>query len=181
MLFKKKNKPLINLSETLYRKIILQARQKAFYSNLEVPDTIDGRFELILLHFFFIYSALNSNKYEGVFVIDQIMNIMFKDFDSNLREIGVGDLSVGKKVYKMSEALAGRIKAYGKSIKDDTNITNEVLKRNIYGTVEKVDKKSLLIISKYFSDNVSYIRKIDLFKIKDKDDIFLNMKKYIGE
>ena len=44
-----------------------------------------------------------------------LLNIMYKDFDSNLREIGVGDLSVGKKIYQMSEAVAGRINAYNNS------------------------------------------------------------------
>ena len=92
---------------------------------------------------------------------------MFKDFDSNLREIGVGDLSVGKKIYKMSEALAGRIKAYGKSVKDANNIRIKVIERNIYGTVKDVEKKSLLIVSEYFSDNIIFTNKINLQSIKN--------------
>ena len=54
------------------------------------------------------------NKYEDLEkkLFDEILNLMFKDFDYNLREMGVGDLSVKKKIYHMSEALAGRIKAY---------------------------------------------------------------------
>ena len=53
MLFKKKNKEILGIAKTLYALIIKQSRTKDFYKNLLVPDTIDGRFELIVLHFFF--------------------------------------------------------------------------------------------------------------------------------
>ena len=53
MFFKKKNKETSNLANLLYKRIVKQSRTKEFYINLKVPDTIDGRFELIVLHFFF--------------------------------------------------------------------------------------------------------------------------------
>ena len=56
---------------------------------------------------------------------------MYKDFDSNLREIGVGDLSVGKKIYQMSEAVAGRINAYNNS-KDNKELYIKLIKKYIW-------------------------------------------------
>ena len=179
MLFKKKNKNLTFLADLLYRKIIKQAREKEFYTNFKVPDSVDGRFELILLHFFFIYNNLNNENADELYIIDQIMNIMFKDFDSNLREMGVGDLSVGKKIYKMSEALAGRIKAYGKALKNDTNSIKKVIKRNLYGTVTNIDNSKVLLSTKYFKDSIVQLKKNNLLKINENDDIFLNLKKYL--
>ena len=53
MFFKKKNKEIAELSLRLYKLIVKKSRNKEFYLNLKIPDTIDGRFELIVLHFFF--------------------------------------------------------------------------------------------------------------------------------
>ena len=55
-------------------------------------------------------------------IYDELLKVMYKDFDSNLREIGVGDLSVGKKIYQMSEAVAGRVDAYNKAKKNKSTI-----------------------------------------------------------
>ena len=53
MLFNKKNKLIIKTATIIYKKIIIQSRNKSFYEKLKVPDSLDGRFDLIVLHFFF--------------------------------------------------------------------------------------------------------------------------------
>ena len=60
MFFKKKNKEIVGLCVTLYKLIVKQARTKEFYLNLKIPDTIDGRFELIVLHFFLLERTLDK-------------------------------------------------------------------------------------------------------------------------
>ena len=97
MLFNKKNKLIIKTAIIIYKKIIIQSRNKRFYEELKVPDSLDGRFDLIVLHFFFINTVLNKYEYLEKKLFDEILNLMFKDFDYNLREMGVGDLSVKKK------------------------------------------------------------------------------------
>ena len=98
MFFKKKNKEIVELAVTLYKLIVKQARIKEFYLNLKIPDTIDGRFELIVLHFFLLERTLDKEIKKDQLIYKELLEIMYKDFDMSLREIGVGDLSVGKKI-----------------------------------------------------------------------------------
>ena len=114
MFFKKKNKEIVELAVTLYKLIVNQARTKEFYLNLKIPDTIDGRFELIVLHFFLLERTLDKEIKKDQLIYKELLEIMYKDFDMSLREIGVGDLSVGKKIYQMTEAFSGRLFAYRK-------------------------------------------------------------------
>src|SRR5262245_48094906 len=95
----------------LYAAAIAQARQPVFYAGLRVPDTVDGRFELVALHVFLILQRLKSEP-EATPFAQALFDTMFADMDRNLREMGVGDLSVGKKVKAMAQGLYGRIAAY---------------------------------------------------------------------
>ena len=107
MIFSKLNKEkklLIKEANELYSIIVQQARKKEFYSKLGVPDTVDGRFENIILHLYFINKRLLNGSEKDKKIMLNIIDLMFKDFDYNLRELGVGDLSVGKKIYHMTGA-----------------------------------------------------------------------------
>ena len=121
-MFLKLNKNKIKpTSYLIYKKLVLFSRNKIFYTDLKVPDTLDGRFDLIIFHLFFVHTVLFRQGALEQKIYDEVLKIMYKDFDSNLREIGVGDLSVGKKIYQMSEAVAGRINAYNKAKTDKKN------------------------------------------------------------
>ena len=175
--FKKKN--ISEISFLIYKKIVLHSRNKIFYSYLRVPDSIDGRFDLIVLHFFFIHDALFRKGTLEEKVYNEILSIMYKDFDLNLREIGVGDLSVGKKIYQMSEAIAGRIKAYTDA-KSNKKLLSSSLLRNIYGKSSKnIDKKTATIMVDYFMSSLKKIKKNKLLEIKENSDIFFDLQKLI--
>ncbi len=179
MFLNTKKNNIKNISYLIYKKIVLYSRNKIFYIDLKVPDTLDGRFDLIVLHFFFIHNVLfRKGKLEQT-IYDKILNIMYKDFDSNLREIGVGDLSVGKKIYHMSEAVAGRIEAYNKS-KDDRELLIKTLLRNVYAAKKNIDKKNLSIMVDYFLINLKTIKSKKLVEIKENSDIFFCLEKFIN-
>ena len=76
MFFKNKNKIIVDLSNQIYKLIIKQSRIKAFYTDFNIPDTIDGRFELIVLHFFFIDNALNKEIEHYDKIYKEILEIM---------------------------------------------------------------------------------------------------------
>ena len=175
--FKKKN---INaISFLIYKKIVLHSRNKIFYTDLKIPDTLDGRFDLIVLHFYFIHSVLFKKEIKKNNIYNQLLDIMYKDFDSNLREIGVGDLSVGKKVYQMSEAVAGRVNAYNKS-SAKKELLYETISRNIYGLKKNIDKKTKSIMVEYFLINLKNIKTKNLDDIKENSDIFFDLEKFIN-
>ena len=180
MFFKKKNKEIKELCLTLYKFIVKQARTKEFYSSLKIPDTIDGRFELIVLHFFFLERNLDKEIEKDQLVYKELLEIIYKDFDMSLREIGVGDLSVGKKIYQMTEAFSGRLFAYRKFNNKKNLYTMETtIKRNIYGTLKNIDAKYLETIKLYIIDSMKYIDKSLIYQVSENSSIFIDLNRYI--
>jgi cytochrome b pre-mRNA-processing protein 3 len=117
--------------EPIYSAIVTAARQPHFYAEWGVPDTVDGRFDLIVLHLFLVLDRLRMEEgYEDV--SQDLTDHFYKDMDRSLREMGVGDLSVGKKVRKMAEACYGRLLAYGKAMAQDDAELGEAIARNVY-------------------------------------------------
>lgn len=100
----------------LYREAVSAARRPWFYSELGVPDTLDGRFDLIALHAFLLIHRLQDAPDPGPALAQGIFDAMFSDMDNNLREIGVSDLSVGRRMRAMWEAFHGRAQAYDAAI-----------------------------------------------------------------
>jgi cytochrome b pre-mRNA-processing protein 3 len=115
----------------LYGEAVAAARTPFFYADLGVPDTLDGRFDLVGLHVFLLIRRLTAEK-AGIPVSQALFDAMFNDMDVNLREMGVGDLSVGKKVRAMWEAFHGRAHAYAEAMKIGPEALAEALERNIW-------------------------------------------------
>ena len=116
----------------LYSEIVSQARLPALYRAYGVPDTLDGRFELIVLHAFLLLDRLKHEETVRPLTQD-LFDVMFADLDQSLREMGVGDLSVGKKIKVMARSFYGHMAAYEEAIADGT--LADALARNLYGTV----------------------------------------------
>ncbi len=91
--------------------MVARARSPAFYATYGVPDTLDGRFELIALHAFLVLHRLRGAAGTERFA-QALFDTMFVDMDRGLREMGTGDLSVGKQVKLMATGFYGRIQAY---------------------------------------------------------------------
>jgi cytochrome b pre-mRNA-processing protein 3 len=125
-LFERKPEP----SQVLYESIVAAARDPDFYGNLGVPDTLDGRFDMITVHMFLVLDRLRSETGEAN--RQTLVDTFFQDMDRSLREMGVGDLSVGKKVRKMAEVFYGRVDAYRRVIDLGEQALAEALGRNIY-------------------------------------------------
>ena len=180
MFFKKKEKKIIELCVTLYKSIVKQSRTKAFYSNLKIPDTIDGRFELVVLHFFLLERTLDKSIKKDQLVFKELLEVMYKDFDMSLREIGVGDLSVGKKIYQMTEAFSGRLFAYRKfNNKKNFDIMGTTIKKNIYGTLNNIEEKYVESIKSYIIDSMEHINKSLIYKVSENSSIFIDLNRYI--
>jgi len=143
-----------------YNNLVNLARNPDLYLKGGVPDTIDGRFELIVLHaHFFIKKLTKLGDKEHAFA-QNLIDCMVKDFDLSLREIGVGDLSVGKKVKHMVSSYYGRAKIYDETIVDFDGNFLKALKNNLYGTVVPKDSH-LKFILEYIKLLNEVIDKID--------------------
>ncbi|MFM9845014.1 MAG: ubiquinol-cytochrome C chaperone family protein [Dongiaceae bacterium] len=119
-------------AKQLHLTIVTQARQPAFYTALGVPDTLDGRFELIALHGFLVMHRLKADP-AGIGLARDLAETIFDDLDASLREMGAGDLGVGKRVKKMGEAFYGRVAAYDAGLATGGDLA-DALRRNLYGT-----------------------------------------------
>jgi len=138
----------------LYDAAVKQARSSAFYSDCQVPDSLDGRFELIALHVFLLLHRLKAAYPESRSLAQALHDRFFADMDRSLREMGAGDLGVGKRVKRMAEAFYGRIPAYEGALADD-GLAEAALRRNLYGTLPEVAPASLLTMAAYLRAQVS--------------------------
>lgn len=121
----------------LYQRVVTQARQPVFYRDYAVPDTLDGRFEMIVLHAILVMRRLRQAGEAGRLLSQSLFDLLFADMDSSLREIGVGDLSVGKKIKAMGQAFYGRVEAYESGLQTAADAPlAAALTRNLYGTTE---------------------------------------------
>ncbi len=116
----------------LYAEIVSQARKPNFYRELGVADKLDGRFDLIVLHLFLVAKQLSAQGEKGKETEQNLLGLFFADMDRSLRELGVGDLSVGKKIRNMAEAYFGRAKAYEEALSKTDGSLAEAIRRNVY-------------------------------------------------
>jgi cytochrome b pre-mRNA-processing protein 3 len=130
MIFAKLFKRKPDRAQILYEAIVAAARQPKFYEELQVSDTLDGRFDMIVLHLFLLLDRLKAEP--ATTLRQQLTDVFFKDMDRSLREMGVGDLSVGKKVRKMAESFFGRINAYRDAIDTGKVELAKAVQRNVY-------------------------------------------------
>jgi cytochrome b pre-mRNA-processing protein 3 len=127
------NAPENRVAREVYSLIVAKARQPYFYARLCVPDTLDGRFDMIALHAILVTDRLARGGAQARFLSQKIFDEVFADMDRSLREMGVGDLSVGKKVRHMAEVFYGRAKAYRDALsRRDTKALEQALARNIF-------------------------------------------------
>jgi cytochrome b pre-mRNA-processing protein 3 len=96
----------------LYGAAVGAARDPYLYATLGVPDTLDGRFDAVVAHVFLVIRRLNEETEVGPAMAQAVFDAMFLDMDINLREMGVGDMSVGRRNKAMWEAFHGRCAAY---------------------------------------------------------------------
>ncbi|HEX4409870.1 MAG TPA: ubiquinol-cytochrome C chaperone family protein [Xanthobacteraceae bacterium] len=118
----------------LYGAIVAQARAAAFYRDYGVPDTVEGRFDLIVLHLVLALARLEGEEGAGRGVGQALFDVFCSDLDANLREMGVGDLAVPKRMKKFGEAFYGRQAAYLEAlVVSDLKPLEKALARNIFG------------------------------------------------
>ncbi len=118
-------------SHDLYEAVVAQARQEPFYLRGQVADTIDGRFDLVVLHAFLLFRRLGRIGGEALELSQKTFDLMFADFDGCLREMGVSDMGMAPKIKKMAKAFYGRIQAYDGAL-DNTDALADALARNLY-------------------------------------------------
>lgn len=125
--------PHLNEAMSLYETVVGAARRPVMYTELEVPDTVDGRFDMVAVHAFLVMRRLKSLDSTGREMSQTLFDVMFADMDKNLRELGVSDVAIGGKIKGLARAFYGRIAAYEDGLADeDDEVLGQALRRNLY-------------------------------------------------
>jgi cytochrome b pre-mRNA-processing protein 3 len=128
--FSQSHTPSRRTIETIYGMIVAQAREPLFYSEWGVPDTVNGRFEMIVLHLWMVLRRTQGNKDMAPYA-QALFDHFCSDLDANLREMGIGDLAVPKRMQKFGEAFYGRAAAYDRALEEGHEAFSKALCRNI--------------------------------------------------
>jgi cytochrome b pre-mRNA-processing protein 3 len=125
------------LIDHLHGKIVAAARRPALYADFGVPDTFEGRFEMVALHAGLVMRRLTRLSGIGPELAQELADSVFRHFDVALREIGVGDITVPKRLKRMGEAFYGRNKAYNEGLEaSEPDRLAAALARNVYGEAD---------------------------------------------
>jgi cytochrome b pre-mRNA-processing protein 3 len=128
----------------VYSAIVAQSRQPHFYAQWGVPDTVTGRFDMISLHLALLFRRLRAESGTQKEFSQAVFDLFFKDMDRSLREMGVGDLGVPKRIQKMGNIFFGLLAAMNEAMdRDDATALGDVLSRNIFDGAQGLHVQAL--------------------------------------
>lgn len=128
--------PRDTAAASLYRSLVDQAREPGFYEPGGVPDTLDGRFDMVCLHAFLVLRRLKRDGEAGAGLGQTLFDRMCGDIDMNLRELGVSDYAIGHRMKTMVSAFYGRLTAYDTALAAGETPLKDALARNLFGTTQ---------------------------------------------
>jgi len=138
----RRRKPEDDFAAALYARTAERARDPVLFEACGIPDTLDGRFDSLALHAALTIDRLRREP-DGEVLAQAFFDAMFRHLDLTLREIGVQDLGVGRRIKIMAEGLHGRALAYREALAGTPLQLLEVLRRNAYGGRPPVDDRAV--------------------------------------
>lgn len=138
-------RPARSPAAALYASAVAQARTPALYAAMGAPDTVEGRFELLSLHIILLIDRLKAEGGGRDGVRQALFDIYVSNLDGALREMGVGDLAVAKRMKDLGGAFYGRAKAYGAAFGalPDQAILQDVIARTVLAGAEGANAEDL--------------------------------------
>ena len=165
-LLRRRRSPHRDTAERLYAALAMQARQPAFFAELGIPDTVDGRFDVLALHAWMVIDRTRTEA-EGEAIAQALFDTMFGHLDSAVREMGAQDLGVGRRIKVMAEGLHGRALAFRAAIADtDPGALDGVLRRNVFGKAEP-DAAAVARLATYVRCSVAALGALDCARLFD--------------
>lgn len=146
-------------AQALYLALATQARAPYFYAVAGVPDSLDGRFDAVALHAFLVLNRLKrEDDALAASLAQNLVDMFVEDMDRSVRELGVGDMGVARRVKQMAQALYGRAAVYEQAVAAaDDGALMQALARNLYGTCETHDDAKIALAARYVRDSVDVL------------------------
>lgn len=146
-LFRKKNQNQ-SIIDRQYAVLTSAARIPFFYSDLDVPDTVMGRFELLSIVMILFFRRTSKSQTSGQELAQEIVDAFFQDIDHSIRELGIGDQGVPKRMKKLAGMFYGRLESYAGALEArDAEALADALRRNIYP--DKQDAPAMLGLAEW--------------------------------
>ena len=161
-----------DLAHALYGAVVARARNRHFYVEFQVPDTFDGRFEMLVMHLFLLHNRLKDEAQEHRKISQLVFDAFIDDMDAALREAGVGDQTVPKRIKKMTRVFYGRTGAYEGAL-ETTNIAKAltpVIERNLFPDGDSGGAEAAL--ARYMAGQALGLAKMDAAEITRKANVF---------
>ncbi|MGY9005502.1 MAG: ubiquinol-cytochrome C chaperone family protein [Alphaproteobacteria bacterium] len=166
----------------LYQKIMAQSRQPAFYRDMGIMDSPEGRFEMLALHAFVVLRRLKSSGMDPD-IGQALFDLMFADMDRNLREMGIPDLRVGPRVKGMAKEFYGRVGAYETGLAEGATdgLLVDAIKRNLYSAEDGAEATNVPprgapeALAAYLRANVAHLSGVGDGKIMAGDFCFSDL------
>jgi cytochrome b pre-mRNA-processing protein 3 len=152
----------------LYAALAAQARQPAFYAELGVPDTVDGRFDVLALHAWMVIDRARAES-DGNALAQAVFDAMFGHLDTAVREMGAQDLGVGRRIKVMAEGLHGRALAFRSAFADaEPGALGATLRRNVFGR-SAPDDAAVDRLAAYVRASVASLAALESARFADGD------------
>ena len=117
----------------VYNVIVAQSRQQIFYAVWDVPDTLNGRFDMISLHLCVLFRRLKTGDESNRIFSQALFDLFFLEMDRTLREMGAGDMAIPKRIQQMGELFYGMLEKLTTALdEDDSDAVTATISRNIY-------------------------------------------------
>lgn len=175
-----KNKQNETIAAIIYQRTMEQSRNDLFFKDYGVPDTMDGRFDLLTLHLFLVLERMEREGRAGL--AQALFDTLFRDMDQSLRQVGVGDLGIPHHIKRMMKGFKGRCVAYRRAMAaqgDDELVS--ALMRNLYGTVENPDMDMVKNTARYMRESAACLNRQDGESVSRGDICFLNLNNGIKD
>ncbi|MBX2833808.1 MAG: ubiquinol-cytochrome C chaperone family protein [Micavibrio sp.] len=162
-LLKAKN-PYSVSAKKVYGRLLTHIRHEEFYSKYSVPDTLDGRFDLLLLHCYAVIEFMLAHDVNGrAEKFNQaLFDAVFADMDQSLREIGIGDMGIPKHMRRMMKAFNGRMHAYRTA--EEGESFEGALRQNLFGTVDAPEDNDIRGVAQYSLSLHAFIEEHNSFE-----------------
>lgn len=144
----RRRKPEDDFAAAIYKRVAEQARTAELFEACGIPDSLDGRFDSLALHAALMIDRLRREP-DGEALSQAFFDAMFRHLDLTLREIGIQDLGVGRRIKIMAEGLHGRALSYREALNGGSTPLVEVLRRNAYGGTSPPDSGGVIRLEAY--------------------------------
>lgn len=162
-----------------YQAIVARARDPALFAAWAVPDTLDGRFELLALHAYLLMNRLKAEPEAKAFA-QIVFDIMFADLDRGVREMGATDLGVGRQVKTMARGFYGRVAAYDRGLGDSAEL-DLALRRNLFGTIAVPAPEHVAAAMRYLRDQAAALAAVPISTLLAGEVPFAPVREPLGQ